>query len=59
MLDELEAAWRRARRRPEVRVIVNTGEGRSFQTGLDVVQLAREPRALREQSRRTGGPSCA
>ena len=27
--------------------------GRAFQTGLDVVQLAREPEALREQSRRT------
>src|SRR6185312_6175033 len=29
------------------------GEGRAFQTGLDVVQLARDPAALREQSRRT------
>ena len=38
---------------PEVRVIVTTGEGRSFQTGLDVVQLAREPEALRKQSGRT------
>ena len=36
-----------------MRVIVNTGEGRAFQTGLDVVQLARQPEALREQSRRT------
>ena len=38
---------------PQVRVIVNTGEGRAFQTGLDVVQLAKDPAALREQSRRT------
>jgi enoyl-CoA hydratase/carnithine racemase len=36
-----------------VRVIVNTGEGSAFQTGLDVVQLSRDPDALREQSRRT------
>ena len=35
------------------RVIVNTGEGRAFQTGLDVVQLARQPEALRKQSGRT------
>ena len=38
---------------PEVRVIVNTGAGRAFQTGLDVVQLARDPDALRKQSGRT------
>ena len=38
---------------PTVRVIVNTGTGRAFQTGLDVVQLSRTPEALREQSRRT------
>ena len=53
MLDELEAAWEELDRDPVVRVIVNTGAGRSFQTGLDVVQLAREPEALRKQSGRT------
>ncbi len=53
MLDELERAWRELDRDPTVRVIVNTGAGRAFQTGLDVVQLSREPEALREQSRRT------
>ncbi|HEX6238831.1 MAG TPA: enoyl-CoA hydratase/isomerase family protein [Acidimicrobiales bacterium] len=53
MLDELEAAWHELDGDPGVRVIVNTGEGPSFQTGLDVVQLARDPEALREQSRRT------
>jgi enoyl-CoA hydratase/carnithine racemase len=53
MLAELETAWRELDADPDVRVIVNTGSGRSFQTGLDVVQLAREPAALREQSRRT------
>ncbi len=53
MLDELEAAWSELDRDPGVRVIVNTGAGRAFQTGLDVVQLAREPEALRKQSGRT------
>jgi enoyl-CoA hydratase len=53
MLDELERAWRELADDPQVRVIVNTGNGRAFQTGLDVKQLARDPDALREQSRRT------
>ena len=38
---------------PTVHVIVNTGAGDAFQTGLDLAQLARDPEALREQSRRT------
>lgn len=53
MLAELELAWRELDADPSVRVIVNTGNGRAFQTGLDVKQLAREKEALREQSRRT------
>src|SRR3984957_18263327 len=53
MIDELAAAWRQLSANPQVRVIVNTGAGRAFQTGLDVVELARNPEALREQSRRT------
>ena len=53
MLDELERAWLQLDADPAVRVIVNTGEGRAFQTGVDVVQLSRDPEALREQSRRT------
>jgi enoyl-CoA hydratase len=53
MLTELEAAWLELDTDPEVRVIVNTGNGRHFQTGLDVVQLASDRDALREQSRRT------
>jgi enoyl-CoA hydratase len=53
MLNELEAAWRELDNDPRVRVIVNTGTGRAFQTGLDVVELAQNPEALREQSRRT------
>ncbi len=53
MLAELEDAWRELDDDPDVRVIVNTGNGHAFQTGLDVRQLARDPEALREQSRRT------
>jgi enoyl-CoA hydratase/carnithine racemase len=53
MMGELEDAWHRLDADPEVRVIVNTGMGASFQTGLDVAQLSRDPEALREQSRRT------
>jgi enoyl-CoA hydratase/carnithine racemase len=53
MLAELERAWQELDADAAVRVIVNTGSGSAFQTGLDVVQLARDPRALREQSRRT------
>jgi len=53
MLDELEQAWTELDDDPDVRVIVNTGNGPAFQTGLDVVQLAKNKEALREQSRRT------
>jgi enoyl-CoA hydratase len=53
MFRELEAAWRELDDDPAVRVIVNTGNGRAFQTGVDVVQLGRDKQALREQSRRT------
>jgi enoyl-CoA hydratase len=53
MLAELEAAWQELDADPEVRVIVNTGNGPAFQTGLDVAQLAKDRDALREQSRRT------
>jgi enoyl-CoA hydratase/carnithine racemase len=53
MLRELEEAWLELDGDPDVRVIVNTGAGSAFQTGLDVSQLSRDPDALREQSRRT------
>ena len=53
MLGELEAAWQQLDADPEVRVIVNTGNGAAFQTGLDVAQLSRDREALKEQSRRT------
>jgi enoyl-CoA hydratase/carnithine racemase len=53
MLNELESAWQELEADPQVRVIVNTGNGSLFQTGLDVAQLANDRAALREQSRRT------
>jgi len=53
MMHELERAWLELDDDPAVRVIVNTGAGNAFQTGLDVAQLSRDPDALREQSRRT------
>jgi enoyl-CoA hydratase len=53
MMQELEGAWAELDADPEVRVIVNTGNGPAFQTGLDVAQLAQNKEALRVQSRRT------
>jgi enoyl-CoA hydratase/carnithine racemase len=40
MRDEFEIAWRTLDADPDVRVIVHTGEGRAFQTGVDVNELA-------------------
>jgi len=53
MFTELEAAWAELDADPAVRVIVNTGNGASFQTGLDVGELASNLDSLREHSRRT------
>jgi enoyl-CoA hydratase len=53
MLADLPRAWQDLDADPDVRVIVNTGNGAAFQTGLDVRQLALDRDALREQSRRT------
>jgi enoyl-CoA hydratase/carnithine racemase len=53
MIEALPGAWAALDEDPAVRVIAVTGAGRAFQTGLDVVQLSREPAALREMSRRT------
>jgi len=53
MMHELEDAWQALDADPGVRVIVNTGAGRVFQTGVDVAQMSRDLEALREQSRRT------
>src|ERR1700683_1884150 len=40
MRDELEVAWQELDADPDVRVIVHTGEGRAFQTGVDVSEIA-------------------
>ncbi|MFA5884107.1 MAG: enoyl-CoA hydratase/isomerase family protein [Acidimicrobiia bacterium] len=53
MFRELEQAWLELDADPEVRVIVNTGNGAAFQTGLDVVQVAKDKDALRTVSRQT------
>lgn len=53
MLDELETAWADLDADPEVHAIVNTANGRSFCTGMDVVQVARDRDAMRKHSRRT------
>jgi enoyl-CoA hydratase/carnithine racemase len=53
MLDELEHAWADLDADPDVRVIVNTANGKAFCTGMDVVQVARDRAAMRKHSRRT------
>ncbi|MCV7087107.1 enoyl-CoA hydratase/isomerase family protein [Mycolicibacter hiberniae] len=53
MLDELEHAWADLEADPDVRVIVNTANGKAFCTGMDVVQVARDRDAMRKHSRRT------
>ncbi|MGW0662110.1 enoyl-CoA hydratase/isomerase family protein [Streptodolium elevatio] len=40
MRDEFAVAWKALDADPEVRVIVHTGEGRAFQTGVDVAEIA-------------------
>ena len=40
MRDEFADAWMELDADPEVRVIVHTGEGRAFQTGVDVAEIA-------------------
>ncbi len=40
MRDELADAWLELDRDPAVKVIVHTGEGRAFQTGVDLAELA-------------------
>jgi enoyl-CoA hydratase/carnithine racemase len=40
MRDEFAVAWKELDADPDVRVIVHTGEGRAFQTGVDVSEIA-------------------
>jgi enoyl-CoA hydratase len=53
MMTALPEAWRELNADKSIRVIVVTGAGSAFQTGLDMVQLARDPVAQLEMSRRT------
>lgn len=53
MLDELETAWAELDADPDVKVIVNTAQGKAFCTGMDVVQVAKDRDAMRKHSRRT------
>src|SRR5262245_42263518 len=53
MFTEIERAWAELDADADVRVIVHTGNGDAFQTGLDMRQLAKEPDALRAASRQT------
>ncbi|MCE2392342.1 MAG: enoyl-CoA hydratase/isomerase family protein [Proteobacteria bacterium] len=59
---ELPLAWRELDADDDVRVIVNTGTGRGFQTGMDVKEVASEPERIRgrhdadtRRSQREGG----
>ena len=40
MRDEFAVAWKELDADPDVRVIVHTGSGRAFQTGVDVTEIA-------------------
>src|ERR1700694_2473786 len=42
MRDEFAVAWKELDADPDVRVIVHTGEGRAFQTGVDVTEIAND-----------------
>jgi enoyl-CoA hydratase/carnithine racemase len=46
MREEFEVAWKALDADPEVRVIVHTGEGRAFQTGVDVTELATDGQGM-------------
>jgi enoyl-CoA hydratase len=48
MFDELARVWIELDDDPAVRTIVLTGGGKAFNTGLDVVSLARDPDSLRK-----------
>ncbi|MGZ8735185.1 MAG: enoyl-CoA hydratase/isomerase family protein, partial [Acidimicrobiia bacterium] len=46
MRDEFADAWTELDRDPAVRVIVHTGEGRAFQTGVDVTELVSDGQGM-------------
>lgn len=46
MRDEFAVAWKELDADPEVRVIVHTGTGRAFQTGVDVTEVATDGQGM-------------
>jgi enoyl-CoA hydratase/carnithine racemase len=46
MRDEFAVAWKELDADPEVRVIVHTGNGRAFQTGVDVTEIATDGQGM-------------
>jgi enoyl-CoA hydratase len=48
MFDDLARAWIELDQNPDVRVVALTGQGKAFNTGLDIASLAREPESLRK-----------
>src|SRR4051794_38497218 len=46
MRDEFAVAWQELDADPEVRVIVHTGAGRAFQTGVDVAEIATDGQGM-------------
>src|SRR4029079_5929825 len=46
MRDEFEVAWNALNDDPEGRVIVHTGEGRAFQTGVDVTEIVTDGQGM-------------
>jgi enoyl-CoA hydratase/carnithine racemase len=46
MRDEFADAWVELDEDPDVRVIVHTGEGRAFQTGVDVAEIATDGQGM-------------
>ena len=46
MRDEFAVAWKELDADPEVRVIVHTGAGRAFQTGVDVAEIATDGQGM-------------
>jgi enoyl-CoA hydratase/carnithine racemase len=53
MFVELPKAWRELDADPDVRCIVVTGNGSSFQTGLDMKALAKDPASLKRTTQQT------
>jgi enoyl-CoA hydratase/carnithine racemase len=53
MFVELPKAWRELDEDPDVRCIVVTGNGSSFQTGLDMNALAKDPKSLKKTTQQT------